>query len=267
MTQGPEQTPRWQGGGTTLLCLRDGTLGLGADVFPGVPAERVAAAHRGGVAVDVNVFLLRHADGSLDLVDTGCGALYGEAGGQLVALLAAQGVAPGDIDRVIFTHLHGDHVGGALTEAGEPAFPKAAYLAHEVDIAHWRGKDSHGGRLLAACGDRFRAVQSGEDLGHGLRTWHLPGHTPGHMGLHFAGGFALVGDLLHSLPLQLPDPSVHTKFDIDSAQASRVRAQALAWLAERGMPFSGSHITTTPASPSPILRIAREGSGYLRSPL
>ena len=232
-------------GGTQVVCLTDGSIDLGRDVFDALDPARVEAAHPGGVVVDVNVYLLRHADGGIDLVDAGCGpAIYNGAGGKLPALLAELGLTPGDIDRVIFTHLHGDHAAGALDGDGQPVFPAARLVMHAEEASHWQARaDSTGARVIAAHAGRIDTVADGADLGQGLRVWHLPGHTPGHIGLRLDDGFALIADILHSVPLQFPDPTVRTRYDTDGDLAEVSRRAALRTIVDEGLLFSASHLT------------------------
>lgn len=250
----------YRAGGTEVICLTDGLLDLGTGVFPEVAPERREAAHPGGLRIEVNVHLLRHADGSLDLVDTGCGPeIYGGAGGRLPALLARLGIAPEQIGRVIFTHLHGDHAAGALDADGRPVFPAAHLVMHEAELAHWHGReDSAGGRLIAACGDRVAVVRDGDDLGQGLRAWFLPGHTPGHMGLRLGAEVALIGDLVHSVALQLADPAVHTRYDSDSAQGDLSRRRAFETVAAERLVISGGHMMAG----EKFLRLVPDGAGF-----
>ena len=255
-----ESIARYQAGGTEVFCLTDGLLDLGPDVFPEVAVERREAAHPGSVRIEANVHLLRHADGTLDLVDTGCGSeIYGGAGGRLPALLGELGVAPERINRIIFTHLHGDHAAGALDAGGRPVFPAAKILMHADELAFWRGReDTAGGRLIAACGDRIETLRDGDDLGQGLRVWFLPGHTPGHIGLRLGDGFALIGDLVHSVALQIGDPTVHTRYDSDAAQGDATRRAAFETIVEEGLVISGGHMMGA----EKFLRLERDGAGF-----
>ncbi|MGE4327157.1 MAG: MBL fold metallo-hydrolase [Pseudodonghicola sp.] len=251
---------RFRAGLTEILCLTDGQLDLGTGVFPEADPERVAAVLPKGLKPEVNVHLLRHADGTLDLVDTGCGpTIYAGAGGRLPGLLDGLGIAPAEIDRVIFTHLHGDHAAGALHPDGSPVFPAARLVMHAAEQAFWQGReDTAGGRLLAACGDQVEVVGDGDTLGQGMTTWHLPGHTPGHMGLRFDGGLVLLGDVIHCPELQFPDPDIHTRYDIDPAQGDASRRMALATIAAEGLVFSASHLTGA----QKFLRLEVAGDGY-----
>lgn len=251
---------RMQCGSVEVICLTDGDATFGAEVFPSVAAEArercLAAAGLEVIAADFNAYLLRHADG-IDLVDTGCGALYGAQAGRLFSLLAQLGIAPGDVSRLIFTHLHGDHVGGALQD-GALVFPQAEVLLHRAEEAHWRGSDKLAGQFLSMV-ETPVLLEDGADLGHGMTLWHLPGHTPGHSGLRLDGA-VLLGDILHSEALQLPDPDASPTYDTDPAMAAETRRVALAEVARDGLIWSGSHMR----GPSKFARLHAVDAGYAR---
>ena len=251
---------RFQAGAVEVLCLTDGGTVFGPEVFPDLPAVTRAAfladAGLTDVQTEFNAYVLRFSDGRITLVDTGCGAIFGPRGGRLAGLLKALEIAPADVSRIIFTHLHGDHCGGALDD-GRLVFPDAEIVIHKAESAHWQGKDAPGGRLLGLV--QARLVEDGADLGDGIRVWALPGHTPGHMGLRL-DGLVLVGDVIHSEALQLPDPHNATKYDVDPAAALQSRTQALAEVADQGLIWSGSHML----GPQKFARLTRDGAGFRR---
>ncbi|MCR8549668.1 MBL fold metallo-hydrolase [Salipiger sp. P9] len=253
----------WRVGGTEIACLVDGGGRFGADVFPSADDEtraaRLAAAGLEAIDTVYNAYLLRHDDGGIDLVDTGCGTAFGDAGGALAGQLAAFGIAPAQVNRLIMTHLHGDHAGGG-TRDGAAVFPEAELVLHAAELPRWQGVDAPGGRLLAAMAGRIRTVADGEDLGRDLRSWHLPGHTPGHMGLRFGEDLVLVADILHSEAMQLPDPACASRYDDDAATATRTRLAALEEIVTRGLLWSGSHML----GPGKFARLTRDAGGYRR---
>ncbi|WP_370313960.1 MBL fold metallo-hydrolase [Sagittula sp.] len=251
---------RFVSGEVEVLCLTDGSTVLPPEVFPALDADtrtaRLAARGMEDITTAFNAYVLRHA-GGIDLVDTGCGSLVGEGAGHMVRLMADLGIAPGDVDRIIFTHLHGDHVGGAFGDGGV-VFPQAEVLMHRAEADHWRGKDAPGGRMVAEAG-RLVLLEDGADLGHGMRLWHLPGHTPGHSGLRI-GTLAIVADIVHAEALQLPDPNLSPTYDVDPVQAAETRLAALSRVAAEGLVWSGCHML----GPQKFARLARDGDGFAR---
>lgn len=248
-----------------VTCLTDGQVVFGPDVFPAVSpqdmADSLAAAGEQGVRTEFNAYLLALPGQPLTLVDAGCGALFGAAGGGLGAALAGLGIGPGDVERVIFTHLHGDHVGGALDGAA-PVFPTAEMLVHPDELTRWHGTGRPGDLFQAAYAGRIRTVEANEELAPGLVVWHLPGHTPGHIGLRLADDLVIVGDIMHGELLQLPNPGIATKYDDDPALAEVSRRAALAEIADRGLVYCGGH----QLGPQKFGRLVRQGAGYTKVP-
>jgi Metallo-beta-lactamase superfamily len=190
-------------GDIVVTALNDGMLGAPMldffDFVTNVPRREAEAMHRAAfLAVPprlaVNCYLVYLAD-RLVLIDGGCGAVFGPSLGRLAGNLAALGVKPADIDTVLVTHLHPDHVGGLVDAGGQAVFPNAELVVHAVESAYWsdpavlaaapEGQEKQAVRLslatIAAYRDRTRSVTGGEVLG-GVTAVPAPGHTPGHTG-------------------------------------------------------------------------------------
>lgn len=154
----------------------------------------------------VNIYAFIDDDGQVTLVDTGSksGPARARAG------LAAMGKSPRDVTRIVLTHAHGDHAGGAANLAEESGAPVAinaidAPFARE-GIAPPRDPSTFGGRLVTKMskpGRDYPAVVIGEEFSDGdilpvaggLRVVHTPGHSPGHVALlHEATGTLITGD-------------------------------------------------------------------------
>ena len=247
-------------GEVEVLCLTDGNTAFGPEVFPTLDATmrtaRLDSAGLDGIASDFNVYVLRHA-GGIDLVDTGCGMLFGNKAGRLAGLLAELDIAPDAVSRVIYTHLHRDHVGGSLGAQG-PVFAQAEVVMHRDEAMQWRDSDEPGAQVIASA-QRLTLCDDGADLGQGISLWHLPGHTDGHCGLKI-GTLRLVGDIVHSEALQLPDPDLSPIYDTDPAKAAATRRAALDEIARDGAIWSGSHML----GPGKFARLAAVGAGFER---
>lgn len=248
--------------GIEVTCLLDGQTTFGAEVFPDLPDDRraalLAAAGTDQVRTRFNAYLLRGPGVGVTLVDCGCGAMFGEAGGRLAGRLTALGIAPGDVTRIIYTHLHSDHCGGALDGAGAPLYPRAEVVLQADEHAFWLGKDSAGGRMLAASAAQVRTIAGAADLGGGLVAWPLPGHTPGHMGLRIGATVALWGDAVHAEDLQFRDPAIGTRYDTDAARARDSRLAALRLALDAGLIVGGGHLLQG------LGRIVAQGGGVMR---
>ncbi|SFR38088.1 Glyoxylase, beta-lactamase superfamily II [Yoonia tamlensis] len=244
-----------------VFCLTDGGAVFPTDVFPGVTDARrdklLLAAGLGDLQTAFNCYVLRFADGRVTLFDTGCGAAFGANGGQMHNLLTQLDIAPEDVSRIIFSHLHSDHCGGALRD-GTLVFPNAEIVLHRREAAFWAGQDAIAARLLDLVPD-VTTVRGGDDLGDGLRIWSLPGHTPGHIGLRI-GDLALVGDIVHSEALQLADPMLCPIYDEDAVKATQSRKMALSTIVDDGLVWSGCHML----GPDKFARLRRWNNGFER---
>ena len=158
----------------------------------------------------VNTFAFAEPDGSVTLVDTG----LKNAPARIAAGLAAMGRSPSDVTRVVLTHCHSDHGGGAakVLAAGRAG----SVTVHEADAGYVRRGEqppldptSGAGRLLGRAGGRiFEPVPVGHELHDGevlpvlggLRVVHTPGHTPGHVSLlHQPTGVLITGDAIFNV--------------------------------------------------------------------
>lgn len=262
-------------GALNVLALPDGIFEAKPDVLihaagPEALAAALAARQGAGVRIVVNAFLLRGAD-EVTLVDAGTGEAWGPALGHARQALAAAGIAPAGVRRVLLTHLHGDHALGLL-EGDAPWLPTAELLVPEADLRFFtdpaaraatpearRGAFDITARLARAYAGRLRAIPPGPvDAVPGVEALPLPGHTPGHTGYLLRGGTApllLWGDALHLLHEQAADPALGLVFDVDSAQAVATRQALLARAATEGWLVAGAHVEG-------FGRVTRQGEGY-----
>tara|TARA_R110002072_G_scaffold284251_1_gene448247 strand:+ start:10304 stop:11206 length:903 start_codon:yes stop_codon:yes gene_type:complete len=210
------------------------------------------------------------------LYDTGAGNLkqrpgipvFGELSTPFLANLAKDGFQPEDIDVVICSHLHIDHVGWNTVLQGEdwlPTFPNARYLFSRIDTAYW-DPNNLGGSRPSAVGAQVNAnvfedsvqpildagqaelVDEGHVVAPGITLTLHPGHTPGHLVLKLEDGgeqAIFVGDILHH-PAQIFHPEWNSVYCEDPAAAKASRKAILAQAAATGtrvVPahFAGAH--------------------------
>ncbi|MEV0847877.1 MBL fold metallo-hydrolase [Streptomyces sp. NPDC049954] len=218
------------------------------------------------------------------LVDTGLGngrerpgpAAFGGLRSDLPGALERAGVRPQDVDVVVNTHLHGDHVGGntVLGAGGErvPAFPNARYLVPAADDAHygpgggWAGGVREDDRVIYedCVAPLHRAGQAelwdgAHRIDEHLALEPAPGHTPGSCVLRLASGddrAVFVGDLVHS-PVQVLRPACNSCFCADPGQAAASRRRILERAADENELLFPAHFGGAGA-----VEVRRAGDGF-----
>ncbi len=169
---------------------------------------------------------------SVDMVDPATGRTNGRIeGGRLLASLEAAGTRPEEVEAVLFSHLHRDHVGWLANHAG-PCFPNATYLLSEAELAYWHDVGTPGvgpapgAEHLEAVTARCRFVADGTRPFPGIDVLATPGHTPGHLSFVLSSGAqraVVLGDAVHC-PIEITEPELAFVVDVDKDLARRTRA-------------------------------------------
>ena len=221
------------------------------------PDERAAVlgAAEGGQAGPYNSLLVRAPD-TLLLVDTGLGDIthpWGGRGGELWAELDRAGVAPDDVNVVVISHGHLDHIAG-LSRDGKPSFPQARYVIAEEEWAYWTDESvlAEKSETVATLAREqlppletagvLDKVRGETEVADGVRVVPAPGHTAGHLAVEVgdSGGLLFVVDaFVHTLQLERPDWGHGLDIDPETAIASR--RQLLARARDRGHVIAASH--------------------------
>ena len=186
----------------------------------------------------------------LVLVDTGAGGLEPTTG-KLIPNLQAEGIKPDDIDTVILTHGHPDHIGGNTDSKGRPAFPNARYIMWKDEWDFWTSEPNlaeldipkHIKELLITVAHnnllpiqhQLDLVDHETEIVHGIRAIAAPGHTPGHMAVAIASDneqLLYISDVvLHQIHLEQPD--WYTAVDFAPEQVVTSRHRLLNWAATK----------------------------------
>ena len=170
----------------------------------------------------------------------------GQAPDQIVGALRAAGYEPGQVDKVVITHMHGDHIGGLAGEDGSPTFANASYHTTQAEMDHWAGAENDNFNVkVAPLRDRFEMIADGQDAASGITAMAMNGHTPGHTGYLLNSGdrsLLLVADLANHYVWSLAHPDWEVRFDMDKAAAAASRRRVLGMLAAEKMPMVGYHM-------------------------
>jgi len=171
------------------------------------------------------------------LVDTGLGVLASEPdAGKLLQNLRAEGIEPDDIDIVIISHGHGDHIGGNIDLEGRAAFPKAQYYMRRVEWDFWTSEttltnpehewmNEFVNNCLLPIQDQFRFIDQDIEIVPGIKALLAPGHTPGNMVVVIeSSGKKLMdlGDVILD-PIHLEYPDWYSDPDCQPAQSVYTR--------------------------------------------
>jgi len=243
----PEGIHPVQIGDITCTVIQEGgiepTVETMYDRFPSVDPAAMSAAflerHPGGSCRwSMNPLLIQTGEHTV-LVDTGTGS------GHLNPRVASL-VDPAEVDTLVISHGHGDHIGGLIDADGRLVYPNARYVMHRTEWDQWMAPDSavqadperatYFADRLGLIKSKLSFVEDGQEVVSSVTACLTPGHTNGHLALRIeSNGESLVHlvDAMHA-EVQFDHPDWSPRFDTDPVLAARTRQTELERAADEG---------------------------------
>ncbi|MDL2265496.1 MBL fold metallo-hydrolase [Parabacteroides sp. OttesenSCG-928-G07] len=257
MAQGEEEYPfTYMVGDVNVTLLSEGQQQGNVNILTGVTESILSQyAPEGTFPNAINTFLIETSENTI-LVDAGLGR-------KLFSNLEVCEKKPEDINVVLLTHMHGDHIGGLLQD-GKKNFPNAKLYISRPEHDYWMSDEAmqnvpenrragfvQAREVIAAYKDNLSLFTPGEideekqEILPGIQGVAAYGHTPGHTVYLLESDesrLLIWGDLTHAMPVQIPSPQVATTYDLDSAKAIESRQRLLKYVSENKIPVGGMHI-------------------------
>jgi glyoxylase-like metal-dependent hydrolase (beta-lactamase superfamily II) len=218
----------------------------------------------------------------LILVDAGAGSWWGgPTFGHVIENLKSAGYTADQVDMVLVTHMHADHIGGLTSQDGQRLFPNATVVVAKKESEFWLSRDGAEkapqelqpwfkmAQAIAAPyvkAGKWHTFSSSDTIAGGTITaLSLPGHTPGHVGYQFSSqgeNILFWGDLIHAQRVQLAQPEITVVFDMDPDAVVATRLRLLALLSSADIVIAGPHM----AFPG-LGRVHKDENGYSWAPV
>lgn len=239
---------RFKLGSVDVIALSDGSMTLDAKKIlhekPKTLEKMLSESYlHGQVDTSVNAYLIILPKQKV-LVDAGAGTVFGPTLNKLTTSLQHAGYQPQDIDQIVITHMHGDHLGG-ITRDGKATFPNARLNIERQELDYWTNAKTFKGVKAPDAStvkqtlsiikpyqsrNKLQAFEGKTQLFPGFTAIPMRGHTPGHSIYELESkGMKLQfwGDILHVAAVQFKNPTITIDFDVDSTAAAASRQHLL----------------------------------------
>jgi glyoxylase-like metal-dependent hydrolase (beta-lactamase superfamily II) len=201
-------------------------------------------------AMDVTCLLIQQGTRTV-LVDTGCGEFFQPSAGKLLHNLKAAGIDPADIDTVVYTHAHPDHVGGTFDADLKPNYPRARQVITRKEWECFTGPETGPNsrmfglarKNLLPAREQFDLVEDDAEVMPGVKLVPAVGHTLGGVMIEISSDrdkLLCIGDLIHS-QIEFTQPEYYSFLDSAPAEATMLRTEGLAEMAKKGVLVFACH--------------------------
>ena len=260
-----------------VTVVSDGDITLPVErLITAAPAEREPVLSQTFQALDklklqLNTLVVNTGE-RLVLIDAGSRGKMQPSTGRLLDNLQQAGINPGDIDTVVITHAHPDHLWGVTGRDNQPTFPNAEYVFGETELNFWSQPNNplantgwaatlaENMKTIPVIKERIRTLKDGQDVVTGIQVVALPGHTPGQIGVQIASGSQILvttADAVGNRIISFEYPDWGVGFDLDVDQGIRTRRGLLDRTAADKILVSSYHL------PFPgIGHVMRKGTAY-----